>query len=124
MALRPIGNVGRIRGGPTALWALMPESTGDASDDQLPLSWTSYCSPWTSDHRGWAVPTCQTPGLCRPDKRITLNKLIGVTGMYLSLHKRNRMFTGDVQDRGPDVTITPQPQVSGVTDEWRHRRGQ
>jgi hypothetical protein len=38
MALRPIGNVGRIRGGLTALWALMPESTGDASDDQLLLS--------------------------------------------------------------------------------------
>jgi hypothetical protein len=34
------------------------------------------------------------------------------------------MFTGDVQDRGPDVRTTPQPQVSGVTDEWRHRRGQ
>ena len=44
--------------------------------------------------------------------------------MYLSLHKRNRMFTGDVQDRGPDLTTTSQPQVSGVTDEWRHRRGQ
>ena len=62
---------------------------------------TSYHSPWTSDHRGWAVPTCQTPGLCQPDKRITLNKLIGVTGTYLSLHKRNRMFTGDVQSLGP-----------------------
>ena len=38
MALRTIGNVSHIRGGLTALWALMPELTGDASDDQLPLS--------------------------------------------------------------------------------------
>ena len=55
MALRTIGNVSHIRGGLTALWALMPELTGDASDDQLPLF------PGQVTTEDGAVPTCQTP---------------------------------------------------------------